>query len=133
MSASELPPSSSLPPYLLTDLGFSIAMFVFAVVGMRFTVQNCFGVDLFNFRTLPARIAGGVVGAITLFSIYRLFSDPRRVQRLGQKLVGRKYAREQVERQLQSSADAQREATQIGQAFRADPMSSNMVGRGIAI
>lgn len=93
----EPPQVSSMPPHLIADLGYSIGMFIIAVVGLRFTIQNCFGVDLFDFHTLPAQIAGGVVGVLVLFSIYGLVSDPKRVQRLGRKLVGREYAYNQTQ------------------------------------
>lgn len=89
------PGNSSIPPYLMMDLGYSIAMFLVAVIGMRFTLKNCFGVDIFDFHTLPAQVAGGVVGTLSLFSVYRLVSNPLRVRRLGRKLVGREYAQQQ--------------------------------------
>lgn len=124
--------SSSIPPYLMMDLGYSIAMFIFAMVGMRFTLLNCFGIDLFDFHTLPAQVAGGVVGVLILFSIYRLVSDPKRVQRLGRKLVGRQYAYEQTQRQLQVTKDAQQEAAQIGTSF-SNKNELDLVGKGVAV
>lgn len=106
-----------VPPYLLMDLGYSIAMFLCAVVGMRYTMHNLFGIDLFDFRTLPAQVAGGVVGVLTLFSIYRLVSDPRRVQRLGRRLTGREYAMESMRQQALRTDEAVREAKQVRGAF----------------
>jgi len=121
-----------IPPYLMMDLGYSIAMLIFAMVGMRFTLLNCFGIDLFDFHTLPAQVAGGVMGVLILFSIYRLVSDPKRVQRLGRKLVGRQYAYEQTQRQLQVTNGAQQEATQIGASFT-NKNELNLVGKGVAV
>ena len=123
---------NSIPPYLMMDLGYAIAMFIFAMVGMRFTLKNTFGIDLFDFRTLPAQIAGGIVGMLVLFSIYRLISDPRRVQRLGRKLVGRQYAYEQAQRQMSINSAAEKEAMQVRQTFtnRGVP---DLVGKAIAV
>ena len=123
---------NSLPPYLMMDLGYSIAMFIIAMVGMRFTLRNTFGIDLFDFRTLPAQVAGGIVGLLVLFSIYRLVSDPSRVQRLGRKLVGRQYAYEQAQRQMSINNAAEKDAMRVGQTFtnRGGP---DLVGKGIAV
>ena len=130
--SEDQPEGSSIPPYLMMDLGYSIAMFVFAMVGMRFTLLNCFGIDLFNFHTLPAQIAGGVVSVLILFSIYRLVSDPKRVQRLGRKIVGRQYALEQTQRQAEVTRRAQDEAGKIGASFT-NRNELDLVGKGIAV
>ena len=126
--SGDMPEGSSIPPYLIMDLGYSIAMFIFGVVGLRFTLRNCFGIDLFDFHTLTAQVFGGLAGVLFLFSIYRLVSDPRRVQRLGKKIVGRQYALEQLERQTQVTRDAQQDAGRIGASFT----NQDIVGRGIA-
>lgn len=109
---------SSLPPNLLVDLGYSIAMFLLAAVGLRFTVKNCFAVDLFAFNTLPAQVAGGIVGVLVLFSIYRLVSNPMRVRRLARQLTGRQYAMGEWQQQAQRSKEALREAGEMRESFK---------------
>lgn len=111
--------STSLPPHLMTDLGYSIAMFLLAVVGARFTLKNCFGIDLLNFRTLPAQIAGTIAGVLVLLSIYKLMSNPRRVERLGRKLVGRQYVQEQTKRKIQVANEAVASVKQAKKEFEA--------------
>lgn len=124
--------SSSTPPYLMMDLGYSIAMFVFAMIGMRYTMMNVFGIDLFDFRTMPAQIAGGVVGVLTLFSIYRLVSDPKRVHRLGRKITGRQYAMDSMRQQAERADEAVREAKQV-RASLGNTDGINSIGRGFDI
>ena len=66
MAAQSVPDvGGTLPPYLIPDLMFSIAMFVIGIIGLRFTLQYLWSIDILDFSTLPAQIAGGVAGLIT--------------------------------------------------------------------
>ena len=73
--------------HLIIDLGFSIGMFMVALIGLRFTVLNCFGIDILDFSTSTAKMVAGIAGSLVLLSIYQLITDPRRIHRLGKKLT----------------------------------------------
>ena len=109
---------SAIPPHLVMDLGYAIAMFMFALVGLRFTLRNCFGIDILNFRTLPAQIAGGLASLLILFSIYRLVTDPHRIASLGRKLVGRQYLRQQAMAKRQERVELADRIAQLNEDAR---------------
>mgnify|MGYP001469800196 CR=1 FL=1 len=82
----------ALPPYVVTDLGYSIAMFLVGLTGLRFVLLNMWSIDILDFRALPARIAAGTVSLIMLFSLMQTFADPNKARDLGRAVVGREYA-----------------------------------------
>lgn len=104
---------SGLPQHLFVDLGFSIGMFIFALIGLRFVVKNCFSIDLFDFRSRPVQLAAGLTACVCLYSVYQLIADPRRVARLGRRIAGREYVNAQraatYEIQQQAEADVRAE------------------------
>lgn len=80
------PPTEST---ILFDLGYAIAMMIVGVSGLRFTLKNCFSIDIFDFTTLPAQIAAGVVGLVLLWSIYSTLSDQKKIRALGRQILGK--------------------------------------------
>ena len=75
----------------MMDFSYSIAMFVVAITGLRYVLKDQWKFDIFDFSTMPAKIAGGLISVLMLFSIYRTISDPKKARALGRAITGRDY------------------------------------------
>lgn len=115
--------SESLPPNIIGDLGYSIAMFIIGLAGLRFVLQDQWGMDILDFNTMPAKIAAGTVSLITLFSIYQTIADPKKAQKLGRQLAGRDYNYQTAQRSIQAGQQGMAERDMVWRtAAYAQPM-----------
>ena len=119
----------ALPPHIAMDLAFSIAMFFVAVVALRYTLFYMWSIDIFDFRTLPAKIVGGIIGLVVLGSVFATFTDANAARRLGRKVTGTQYAQQELAQQQAVQDDTVRQVQGAGKQFRRD--GGSMVGYGV--
>ena len=113
-----------LPPNVIIDFAYSIAMFLVALTGLRYVLKDQWGIDILDFSKMPAKIAGGMVSLILLVSIYRTVADPNKAKALGRAFTGREYNVATAEQAAAASDTAQSQIAKVNASVRTGAKSN---------
>ena len=74
-------------PHVISDTVMLLVMEIAAVVALRFTILDLFGLDIFDFKTAIGQIVGAVLTVSTFVGIYRAVTSKGGMRKLGQRVV----------------------------------------------
>lgn len=80
-------------------------MFVAAMIGFRWVLVDMLAIDIFDLKSMIARVVWGIACLCVFSSVYKVFTNPIEARRFTDEIVGRKYRKEQMLRAIQAKKD----------------------------